>query len=192
MKKIAGATVAALLTTMVLAGCGGGSSNSAGTKVSTTPGSGSGSTSTTDSTTSGDGGGGLTSGNYCDDLKSAALALGSLGGSNEFTNDRFNALNSAVHSIADEAPSSIKGSWTLIAAQFDALRQALQEAGLSMDDFSKLSSGQVPSIDPAKLRVLETKLSSFDSKGVTAASTKISNEVQADCHLNLNQAGGGG
>lgn len=190
MKKIVGVTVAALLTTMVLAGCGG-SSNNAGNKVTTTPGGGSGSTSSTQGTTSGDnGGGGFTSGNYCGDLKAAALALRSLGGSKEFTNDRFSAINSAVHSIAGEAPSSIKASWTLIATQFDALEQALKDAGLSMNDFSKMSSGQVPSIDPAKLRVLETKLSSFDSKGLTAATTRISNEVKADCHFNLNQTGG--
>lgn len=129
-----------------------------------------------------DSGGG---GSYCDDVKTASTQLSDLGG-DAFTGDKFEAVNIAVHTIADEAPSDIKGSWTLIATEFDSLEQALSDAGLSMDDFSKLTQGGAPpSIDPAKLQDLQTALQGFDSQGLSDAANKIQTQVKSDCNIDL-------
>lgn len=125
---------------------------------------------------------------YCDDIQTASNQLSGLGGS-DFTADKFDAVNSAVHNIAGEAPSEIKSQWTLVADEFDALTQALSDAGISMDDFSKLSqSGTPPSIDPSKLQALETALKDFDATGLSAAASKIQTQVKSDCNIDLKTA----
>ncbi len=165
MKKILGAAAAALLTVTVLAGCGGGSDSS---NAGSTGSSG--------------------SGNYCDDIKSTAASLKALNG-NVFARDKFSQLNAAVHSIASEAPSDIQSSWTLIASEFDALQKTITDAGLSMSDLAKMSSGQMPAgFDASKLKDLTTQLNKFDTSGVTAASKKISAQVKSDCGIDINSA----
>ncbi len=187
MNKLLGAGAAALLTVTVLAGCGGGGDNSAPSGLGTTTSTGDTTPSAGDTTTSGgdtpSGGLGDTSA-YCDDIKTATTQLSGLSGA--FTGDKFAAVNLAVHHIADEAPSDIKGSWTLVANEFDSLTQALADAGLSMDDFSKLTQGGAPpSIDPAKLAKLQTALQGFDTKGLSTATNKIQAQVKSECGIDL-------
>jgi hypothetical protein len=173
MKKLA----AALMTLTALAGCGG-DDNSAGDTTGTHGGGGQTSTPPPSVTQPAFGGG-----SYCDDLKSAKAQLSGLDGN--FTADKFTAINLAVHKIADEAPGDIKDSWTLVADEFDGLQKALSDAGLSMDDFSKLTQGGAPSIDPTKLQALQKALQSFDTKGLTQATNKITAEVKSECGIGL-------
>jgi hypothetical protein len=125
-------------------------------------------------------------GGYCDDIKSTSTDLKDLGKTDAFTADKFTAITDAVHKIAGEAPSDIKPSWTLIDTQFSFLTKTLADAGVSMDDFSKLASGQTPSgLDPAKMAALGAKLQQFDTAGLDSATTKIQNQVKSDCDIDL-------
>jgi hypothetical protein len=91
-----------------------------------------------------------------------------------------------VHTIAGEAPSDIKPSWTLIDTQFTFLTKTLSDAGVSMDDFAKLAAGQSPSdLDAAKMAELGAKLQQLDTAGLDSASTKIQNQVKSDCNIDL-------
>lgn len=135
--------------------------------------------------TAGCGGDSSGSGGYCDDIKSAQSELGGLDGA-DFDAAKFDALTSAVKDIAAEAPDDIKGSWNLIADQFDTLETALADVGLTMDDFGDLTKGITPpSLDPADLQTLESKLQAFDDDGITAATDKIHDQVLADCDIEL-------
>lgn len=126
---------------------------------------------------------------YCDDIKTASDQLSGLGSGSSFTSAKFDAVNTAVHKIAAEAPSTIKSQWTIVADQFDALIKAIGDAGLSMDDFSKLGQGGTPpSIDPAKLTALTNALKNFDAQGLSAATSKIETQVKSDCNLDLNKS----
>jgi hypothetical protein len=129
---------------------------------------------------------GGSSGGYCDDIKSTSSDLKDLGTNDAFTADKFNAIADAVHTIAGEAPSDIKPSWTLIDTQFTFLTKTLSDAGVSMDDFAKLAAGQSPSdLDAAKMAELGAKLQQLDTAGLDSASTKIQNQVKSDCNIDL-------
>lgn len=135
------------------------------------------------------GSGSSSGGSYCDDIKTASNQLSGLGSGSSFTAGKFDAVNTAVHKIADEAPSTIKSQWTIVADQFDALIKAISDAGLSMDDFGKLSQGGTPpSIDPAKLTALTNALKNFDAQGLSAATSKIQTQVKSDCNFDLNKS----
>lgn len=123
---------------------------------------------------------------YCGDVKDTASKLNGLSDPTSFTDAKYTALTTAVHNLAGEAPTDVKPSWTLIENQFTMLHSALADAGLSMDDFAKLTKGQVPSLDPSKLQALETKLQSFDTKGLGTAADKIQSEVKSECNIDLN------
>ncbi|MGI8701756.1 MAG: hypothetical protein ACR2JU_11225 [Nocardioidaceae bacterium] len=122
---------------------------------------------------------------YCGDVKSAKTQFQGLSGADVF-GQNFAELNAAVHTIADEAPSDVKASWTLLGDQFDSLKSAMDKAGVSMDDFSKLTQGDTSGIDPAKLAELSKTLQSFDTAGITAASDKITAEVKKECGIDMN------
>jgi cytochrome c556 len=76
-------------------------------------------------------------------------------------------------------------------SQLIFLQNAMKDAGLTMDDFASLAKGQTPpNFDTSKLPALEKKLESFDTTGLTAASTKIQTEVKSDCNVDLKNLGG--
>ncbi len=131
------------------------------------------------------GGSSSSSDSYCNDVKSAASQFKGISGAS-LTGTNFTELNAAVHKIADEAPSEIKASWTVLATQLDALQGVLDDVGVSADDFSKLVQGDTSVIDPSKRAQLGKALTSFDTKGITAASNKIDAEAKTLCHIDLN------
>jgi hypothetical protein len=124
--------------------------------------------------------------NYCNDVKAAGRQLHGLNDPSSLTAATFTSFNRAVHTIAGEAPSDVKGSWTLIGNQLDLLQSAMSDAGLSMNDLGKLMKGQAPpSTDPSKLQALTQKLQSFNETGLDAAGQKIDREVTSECHIDL-------
>jgi ABC-type glycerol-3-phosphate transport system substrate-binding protein len=155
MNKILGAGAAALMTVTVLAGCGGGGS-------------------------SGGSGGG-----YCDDLKSTKATVTSLGDNADLSQATFEKLTASVHTIADEAPSDIKGDWNNVGDALDKVSSALHAAGISFDDLKDLGQAGAPSIDPAKLQALEDASKSLDQDALSASSDKINAEVKSECGFNL-------
>lgn len=124
------------------------------------------------------------SGSYCNDIKSASDQFKGLS-TTDLSGDNFTQLNSAVHKIAGEAPGEIKGSWTLLGNQFDALQKAMDDAGLSMDEFNRVTQGDTSGIDPSKLGTLGKALQNLDTTGVSAATEKIQTQVKNDCDIDL-------
>lgn len=125
------------------------------------------------------------SNSYCDDIKSATTQFKGLSSANLGGAD-FAALNTAVHKVAGEAPSDIKSQWTTLANLFDTLQGAMDGAGLSTDDATKLLQGNTTGIDPAKLAKFATAMKNFNTTGITAASNKIQTEVKSECNIDLN------
>lgn len=124
------------------------------------------------------------SGGYCDDIKSATEQFQNLS-DNDITGDNLTAIIDAVHTIEAEAPDDIKSSWTFLSTQFDAFKTAMDDAGVSMDDFSKLTANDTSGIDPAKLAELTTALQSFDSDGISKESDKITAQVKEECDIDM-------
>jgi hypothetical protein len=159
MKRIVGASAAALMAMSVLVGCGGG----------------------------GGGGGGLASGNYCGDLKSAKDAVSSLG-NGALTQAKFDELSADLHGIASEAPADVKDDWSTLAQAIDSLKAALDKAGVSLDDLQNLGSGGA-TIDPATLQALTEAAKSMDSDAITKSTDAIAKEVKSECNLVIGSTG---
>lgn len=152
MKKIAGASIAALMCAGTLASCGGSDDSS--------------------------------SGGYCDDIKAATQQFQDLSDS-DLNGDNLTKIIDAVHTIEGEAPDDIKSSWTFLDTQFDAFQQAIDDAGVSMDDFSQLTTGDTSGIDPSKLAELQTALEDFDTEGISTESDKITAQVKKECGIDM-------
>ena len=78
---------------------------------------------------------------YCDDLRAANKDFSSLD-SADFS--KFDEAISTMHKLADEAPDEVASDWKVLDGALNDLQDALKKAGLTMDDLSKMSSGQMP------------------------------------------------
>jgi hypothetical protein len=173
----------------LLTGCGGSDNNSGpsqSTNSSDTSASKGGDT-TNPSTTSGSDSNGA-SGSYCDDLKSAKATVEAFGGAN-MNQASFDVLTGVLHNIADEAPADVSDDWNTLGDAIDSISLALQKAGISFDDLSKMGQPGGPTLDPADLQALETALQGMDATGLDKASKAIDTEVKNDCGFALGVGG---
>lgn len=121
---------------------------------------------------------------YCNDVKAASNQFKGLSTA-DLANGNLADLFAAVHKIAGEAPSDIKASWTVLDTKFGALKAAMAKAGVSLDDFGKLTRGDTSGIDPTKLAALATFFKNFDTAGIDTATKKITPEVKSECGFDL-------
>lgn len=137
---------------------------------------------------SSDGGSSSSSGGYCDDIQNAKSAVDSADFQN-LTDATFQDLLDQINTVKDEAPSDIQDDWATVADTLDQFNTALHDAGLTFDDLSSISAGNLPDgVDPAKLQDLATKLQSLNSDAVTTAQDNITSEVKSECGIDLNSS----
>jgi len=188
MKRIVGAVAAACLAGALLTGCGGSSDNSGSpndsTDTSTSTGGDTTTPPTSSSTTTDSGDDNGASGDYCDDLKSAKVTVEALGAS-QMTQASFDKMSGVLQIIASEAPDSVSDDWTTLSHTIDSISQALQSAGISIDDLAKVGQPGGPTIGPAQLQALSAALKGLDESSITQATTAINAEVLKDCGLKL-------
>jgi hypothetical protein len=137
-----------------------------------------------------DGGGGGNGGSgsdYCKDIKAAAATFGDLdSGDTASIGDAF----ATFHKLADEAPGSIKADWKTLDGAIVTVEDALADAGIKVEDFDKLSSGQLPEgVDPTKLAGLSSVFEKLSSADFEKASKDIETHAKTVCKVDLNKAG---
>ncbi len=137
------------------------------------------------------GGGGATGGggsDYCKDIKGAAATFGDFGsGDTTSIGDAF----STFHKLADEAPGAIKDDWKTLDGAITTVEDALAGAGIKLEDFDKLQSGQVPDgVDVAKLQGLATQFQKLSGAEFEKASKAIETHAKDVCKVDLNKAAG--
>jgi ABC-type glycerol-3-phosphate transport system substrate-binding protein len=159
MKKILAAGAAALMTATVLAGCGGDSGDSGGS-----------------------------GGGYCDDLKGTKTTVTALGDA-DMTQATFDKLSGDVQTIADEAPSDVKGDWNTIADALQKFNTAMSDAGITFDNLKDLGKAGGPTLDPAKLQAITAAAGALDADAITTASDNINKEVKSECNIDLDIGG---
>jgi hypothetical protein len=148
----------AVLSVGLLAGCGGGDDKDA---------SGSGSS------------------EYCKDLKAAKADFDSLDSSSpDFS--RFDEAVKTFHQLADEAPSEVEAEWKTLDGALTSLETALADAGLTLEDLGKVSSGQLPpGVTQEDLAALAPKLQSTFNADVEKASDQIAKHAKSECGVDL-------
>jgi hypothetical protein len=140
---------------------------------------------------SGDKGGSSASG-YCKDLKAAQSDFTTL---NSDTPD-FSKLDDAIktfHKLADEAPSAVHDDWKTLDDAFSSVTKALDDAGISMDDLAKITSGQMPEgMTQDDLAALGPKLqstfSNLDQDAVKKAGENVEKHAKSVCKVDLTKS----
>ena len=141
-----------------------------------------------------DGGGGALSGSggkgsdYCKDIKAAAATFGDLdSGDTASIGEAF----ATFHKLAGEAPGDIKADWKTLDGAIVTVEKALTDAGIKIEDFDKLSSGQLPEgVDPNKLAGLATVFDNLSSAKFDKASKSIETHAKSVCKVDLNAPAG--
>jgi hypothetical protein len=127
---------------------------------------------------SADGAGGA----YCESLKDARDRLQALEGQGGDT-AAFEEAISALRGISDEAPANVAGDWRVVIGGFDTFVQALDDAGVSLEDLSDPQA--MGDIKPQELQQLQQKLGSLDSKKFKQAGSSISEHARSECGFDL-------
>ncbi|RNL79269.1 hypothetical protein [Nocardioides marmorisolisilvae] len=163
MRRFSALTATAVLATGLITGCG----------------------------SSSGGGSGSSSSDYCKDLKSSAAGIKAFTADNA-TPDFAKVADfiDNAHGLAKKAPSDIKDDWATMVAAMDALTDALNEAGLKVEDIGTLMTGQLPAgADPSKLAGLTSKLQEIGSDKVQKAGAAIAKQAKDTCKIDLKSAG---
>lgn len=121
-------------------------------------------------------------GAYCDSLKEARERLQALEGQGGDT-AAFEEAISALRGISDEAPANVAGDWQVVIGGFDTFVQALDDAGVSLEDLSDPQA--MSDIKPQELQQLQQKLGSLDSKEFKQAGANISEHARSECGFDL-------
>jgi ABC-type glycerol-3-phosphate transport system substrate-binding protein len=127
---------------------------------------------------------GGSSGGYCDDLKSTKTTITSLGDA-DMTQANFEKLTGDLRTIADEAPSDIKGDWGTLADAIDTFTAAMKDAGITFDNLQKINQPGGPTLAPADLTKITDAAGALDADAITKASANIKTEAKSECDVDL-------
>jgi hypothetical protein len=137
-----------------------------------------------------DGGGGSSSssssGDYCDDLQSAKEKFESLGDPD--SGELGDAIDT-LQQLGDEAPDEVAGDWQVLTDGLTKFQDALDEAGVSMDDLSDPQA--LKDLDPDTMQNLTEVAQSMSSEDFAAASKNIEDHAKSECDVDLGDTGGG-
>lgn len=129
-------------------------------------------------------------GDYCDKLKSLASDIKPFTAENaEPDYAKFGEFIDNARELADEAPSEIEDAWKTMLGGMDALVDALEDAGIELEDFGKIAEGDIPEgVDPTKLAGLGEKLQELNGEDMEAAGEEISKHAKDECDVDLDSA----
>ncbi len=131
------------------------------------------------------GGDGGSSSGYCDDLKSAKEEFSALDSDSPDMADLEKAFD-RMHELADEAPDEVKDEWETLDGAITDLTDALDEAGITMDDLAKMQQGEMPeNFDPAKLQELAPKMEEMGGQDFQDAADAIEKHAKDECNVDL-------
>ena len=121
-------------------------------------------------------------GAYCESLKDGRDRLQALQGQGGDT-AAFEEAISALRAIKDEAPANVAGDWRVVIGSFDTVAEALDDAGVSLEDLSDQQA--MSDIKPQELQQLQQKFGSLDSKKFKQAGSSISEHARSECGFDL-------
>jgi hypothetical protein len=129
-----------------------------------------------------DSGGG---GDYCDALRSAKDKLDDFEG-DDADIGQFDEVVVELRGIGAEAPSEVADDWEVLLGGFDKLQQALDDAGLTLEDLADPKA--MNELDPQVLQQLTDELESLDSKQFEQAGNDIARHAKAECGFKLDDS----
>lgn len=128
-------------------------------------------------------------GSYCDDLKAAQEQFKSLE-SPDADPAQIDEAFTTLQALGDEAPEEVAGDWKVLTDALDTLEQALDDAGLSLEDLE--SPEALNDLDPGAAQDLAQQFSSLGSQEFSDAQEAISKHAKDECGVELDSAGDSG
>ncbi len=134
------------------------------------------------------GGSGGSNSNYCKDIKTAAATFSGIdSGDATSIGDAF----ATFHKLADESPGAIKDDWKTLEGAITTIEKALSDAGIKIEDFDKLQSGQIPEgVDMTKLTGLASEFQKLSGAEFEKSSKAIETHAKTVCKVDLNADAG--
>lgn len=122
---------------------------------------------------------------YCEDLEANQAQFEAMaGGDIAELEDAF----AAMRKLADEAPDEVADEWRTVDEGITAMTDALDEAGVSLDDLAAIQAGDIPEdVDMAAVQELGPKLEEFGGEAMTEASQAIDKHAEDECGVTLAQ-----
>ena len=127
--------------------------------------------------------GNSSSGNYCDDLAAAKSSYIGLM-ENAISQATFDKLLGDLHTLRDEAPSSVKDDWAAFSTAADEFNTALHNDGMTLDDVAKMQTSKHMEEGPAMDAVMKAA-GALSSLRIAHAEGNIALEAQKDCKISL-------
>lgn len=176
------AAAGAVLVLGTLAGCGGGDDDSASGDSASSE------TEGTDTETSETAG---STEDYCTSLEDAKAQFETLEGSDPDALGNFDDAFETLRGLGEAAPEEVAADWDTLIGGIDRIEQAVEDAGLTLDELAELASNPsaLPEgVDIAKLQALGKEMKTLDSKEFSAAGDAISKHAEAECDISLDDS----
>jgi len=127
-------------------------------------------------------------GAYCSELKSDKAYFQSLSGSDPDL-ARLDQAFTKMHSLAKASPPAVAKPWATLDGAVTAIEDALDEAGITVDDLVAMQGGDLPAdVDLDKLTALAPKMEALGGKEVEEAADKIEDHAKDECGVDLRTA----
>ena len=137
----------------------------------------------------GGGGGESSADDYCGAVEAAKAQFDDLETGNFVA---FDQAFDTLRGLAEQAPEEVAAEWQVLVGGLDQFESALENAGLSLEEFGAYvedPANPPEGLDPAALEQLGTELQSLDSGEFTQASEAITKHAQSECGVDLEDSG---
>ncbi len=139
--------------------------------------------------TTGESGGG----DYCAALEDAKAELDAVSGGDAGAIKGFADAFDTMRNVGEQAPDEVSAEWETVVAGIDQVEQAVEDAGLTMDDLAAVAESPDPENLPdgvtiESLQQLGTEMQQLNSPELTAAQGAIDAHAQEECDITLDQA----
>lgn len=127
---------------------------------------------------------------YCAALEEAQTQFESLDES-DFT--QFDDVFATFRQLSDQSPEEVAAEWDTLVTGFDQLEQAVEDAGLTLDELAAVQQDpqSLPEgVDLAELQALGPKLQELQTPEFNQAGEAITTHAEEECGISLDDGAG--
>jgi acetyl-CoA acetyltransferase len=125
---------------------------------------------------------------YCQELKTDKAYFQSLNSADPDIS-RLDDAFTRMHSLAKAAPAAVAEPWKTLDGAVTTIEDALDEAGISLDDLARMQDGEMPDgVDLEKIAALGPRLEALGGQEVDDAAQRIAEHAKDQCGVDLQSA----
>jgi len=120
---------------------------------------------------------------YCNDLQAAKDEFSGLL-NNEIGQDEFVELRDSLPALVADAPARLTGAWTTFNDAVQTFSDAMDKAGLTMDDMREMGTGKMAG--GVDMQTAMDAAAALGSAKLSTAQSRITADALKECDVNLN------